>query len=144
MDINKVKNLVNMLQAELADVVASPSGGPDPSVLAFYNASGNITLPKTNHIVPEPRPDLGENVVGYFLRVANMIGANPQIAGALFMGGATPYDIGKTGDPKLNMAIQVDAFANPSFYGLGGPGEAPVAAGPNPTPTPPTPGEEEL
>lgn len=94
------------------------------SALAVYK-DGGVYLPKTGHQVEAPLP--GEGITYYFER----IGGNPGLSGALLMY-SEPYRIGNTGDPILDLAIQVDAFANPEAYGLGGPGAPGVAAGPNP------------
>jgi hypothetical protein len=108
------------------------SGGPSPTVLAFYNAAGTITLPKTGHIV-DPAVSAGEGIAYYYGRVAHQVGGNPNLAGAILLSGDS-YNVGKTGDPILDLAVHVDAFANPTPYGLGGSGAPGVAAGPKQPP----------
>lgn len=98
-------------------VVANPQTPHD--ALYIENPDTTLTLTRTGHVVRRGRPEVGENIIGYFAANAALLGANPAIAGSLGMGGATPYDIGKTGDKGIDMAIQADAFANPEAYGLG-------------------------
>lgn len=86
------------------------------STLARYEGD-SIVLTKTGHRIGKPVS--GELIMGYYSRVAHLIGGRSDAAGALAMGGATPYNIGNTGDAGLDLATQVDAFANPDAYGLG-------------------------
>jgi hypothetical protein len=65
--------------------------------------------------------------------VAHQVGGNPNLAGAILLSGDS-YNVGKTGDPILDLAVHVDAFANPTPYGLGGAGAPGVAAGPKQPP----------
>lgn len=104
-------------------------GGADSaSPLASYNADGSVHLPKTGHDVPAAT-SAGEGLAYYFRRVAAQIGANPDLDGAILLMGDT-YNIGRTGDPVLDLAVHVDAFANAPAYGLGNAGAPPVVAGP--------------
>jgi hypothetical protein len=106
------------------------TGGKDPvTALAEYDASGKVFLRKTGHTVDVAA--LGEGLGFYYGRVATQVGGDPQQAGAIMLMGDT-YNIGHTGDPILDIAVHVDAFANPSAYGLGSAGAPPVAAGPTP------------
>lgn len=104
----------------------TPVGPTDTPHDALYvvNADDTLTLTKTGHVVRKARADIGENIIGYFSANAALLGSRPEIAGALGMGGAAPYDIGKTGDKAIDIPIQADAFANPEAYGLGEPGGA--------------------
>ena len=97
------------------------SVSPPPAALLVDNGDGTVTLTKTGHKVPKPQPENGEMFVGYFQRIATLIGSNPQIAGSLFLGiGAS--EISKTGDPKVDWPINLDAFANATVYGTGSAG----------------------
>lgn len=100
---------------------------PASSALAIDNGDGTVTLPKTGHRVPIAV--LGEGIFYYYIRVAGSIGGEAGKAGALQLSADT-YNIGRTGSPVLDMAVQVDAYANPGSYGLGGPGAPGVAAPP--------------
>lgn len=104
-------------------------GGADPlpPKLAAYDVNGRVFLRKTNHTIDAPVP--GEGIAYYYARVSTQIGGDPNAAGALLVN-SEPYRIGDTGDPLLDLAVQVDAFANPTPYGLGGPGAPGVAGAP--------------
>lgn len=108
---------------------------PGDALAAYDVTRSNIILRSTDHVVPVPVEQYGirENIIGYFGRVAALLGANPQIAGSIQQS-ADMYNIGKTGDWRLDMAIQADAFACPHVYGLGQAGQPGVAAGPDPHP----------
>lgn len=115
-----------MLKCEVCGTEYLRTGGVEPLGLAFYK-DGGVFLSKTGHQVDKYVN--GEGVPFYYGRVALQVGGNPQHAGALMLTGDT-YNIGHTGDPVLDAAVHVDAFANPEVYGLGTAGSPPVAAGP--------------
>lgn len=102
----------------------------DPPIfgLAHYGEDrSTVVLPTTGHVVPVAKP--GEGLFTYIRRVAENIGINPDIAGSIQQN-PSYYDIARSDDPLLNIAVQVDAFANAPAYGLGSAGAPPVAAGP--------------
>lgn len=128
---DKLVEVAKAVQAVLmgtAAPVPTPTPAPTPALASYENDGQNIKLHVTGHAVPTPIIP-GEMVGGYFRRVASFVGADPALEGALMMT-ASAWNIGKTGDPKLDMAIQVDAFANPTAYGVGQAGQAPVVAVP--------------
>lgn len=100
-------------------------GGDEP--LAKYLPDGHVSLLKTGHTVDKAA--LGEGLGYYFGRVASQVGGDPNHAGAILLMGDT-YNVGHTGDPILDIAVQVDAFANAPAYGLGSSGAPPVAGAP--------------
>ena len=104
-------------------------GGAPAAPLAAYTADGRVSLLKTGHTVDKAA--LGEGLGFYYGRVAAQIGGDPNQAGAVLLMGDT-YNVGHTGDPILDLAVHVDAFANPTAYGLGSAGAPPVAGAPNP------------
>lgn len=98
-----------------------------PAALLVDNGDGTVTLTKTGHTVPKPKPETGELRTGYFQRIATLIGSTPDKAASLMeVGGA--YDVSKTGDPIVDWPINVDSFANPEAYGTGKAGDPPVVA----------------
>lgn len=88
---------------------------PGSSALAIDNKDGTVSLPKTGHRVPIAV--LGEGIFTYFIRVAAAVAGNPNAAAGIQQS-ADMYNVGKTGDPRLDLAVQADAYANPSAYAI--------------------------
>lgn len=131
---------------KVALFIALAPGGGSRAPLAAYTADGRVALRKTGHTVDKAA--LGEGLGFYYGRVAAQVGGNPDHAGAILLMGDT-YRVGNTGDPILDIAVHVDAFANAPAYGLGAPGQPGVAAGPytgtgGPDPVGPTTGGDNL
>lgn len=114
-----------MITCEVCNTVYARTGGPEPvEKLAHYLPDGRVRLVKTGHTVDKAA--LGEGLGFYYGRVAAQVGGDPNHAGALLLMGDT-YAVGNTDDPILDIAVHVDAFANPTPYGLGEPGQPGVA-----------------
>lgn len=130
MEIPKGASLSQILRLVANEVEDIPgTGGPEPNIIAKYNADrSQVILGYSGHVVPAALA--GEGIFTYFIRIAGSINGNPNAAGGIQMN-ADYYNVGKTGDPILDLAVQADAYANPHNYGLGG--AAPPGSGGSPT-----------
>lgn len=98
------------------------TGGPEPlPPIAVYTPGNTVTLGRTGNRVAAAV--LGEGLLTYYMRVAASINGEVGKAGSILQS-PDYYNVGKTGDAILDIAVQVDAFANPQAYGLGGAGGA--------------------
>lgn len=97
------------------------TGGPEPvpPIAEFVDNGAKVRLPRTAHIVAAAV--LGEGLLTYYMRVAPSINGEVGKAGGILQS-PDYYNVGKTGNAILDLAVQVDAYANPQAYGLGGPG----------------------
>ena len=75
---------------------------------------GTVTLPVTGHVLSVPKPEAGETITGYYVRVSKQTGGLPSDAFALAQAGNTPYGLDVTN--PANWPTICDELANRVAY----------------------------
>jgi hypothetical protein len=142
MDINELIAEINRLSAELAALKGVPVTAPLVAVNPLYAVDDNKLLVHcrwvggsridpvvgvdcantammvaTGHVLSNPRPDLGENLMGYVSRVADQCHGDQNRVGTLAYMTAPLY--AKFGTPAAdgaNWSRLADMFYNQRFY----------------------------
>jgi len=106
MTADQIRTLIAALQEMLGEAPPKPIGADE------------IYLPITGHVFPRPRPDLGENIVGYIQRVGAATGRSTSTTGALFLGTAQlfPHDNGIAAADGSNWAEAADRWYSARAY----------------------------